>query len=67
MLCYVQSKFCTIPVTAFSQYFSNPPPHIFCSLLASRALHYDVDWMYDLQGLHLSLHLLRVVLNQDVL
>lgn len=55
------------PVTAFSQYFSDPPPHIFCFLLASRVLHYHVDRMYDLQDLHLSLCLLRVVLNQDVL
>lgn len=36
-------------------------------LLASCALHYDVNWMYDLQDLQLSLRLLIVAPDQYVL
>lgn len=66
MLCYVESKFCTVTVIAFPQYFSKTLPHI-QFLLASCALHYDVDWMYDFQDLQLSLCLLVVAPNQYVL
>lgn len=66
MLCYVESKFCTMTVIAFPQYFQQNLPCIPFSL-ASCALHYDVDWMYDLQDLQLSLHLLTVAPNQYVL
>lgn len=65
MLCYVESKFCTVTVIAFPQYFSKTS-HILFSL-ASCALHYDVDWMYDLQDLQLFLRLLKVAPNQYVL
>lgn len=49
MLCYVESKFYTVTVVAFFTVFQPNLPYIQL-LLASCALHYDVDWMYDLQG-----------------
>lgn len=66
MLCREQVLYCSRDCffTVFQQTLS--PPHI-PFLLASRALHYDVDSMYDLQDLQLSLCPLQVVLDQYVL
>lgn len=50
----------------FSTVFQQNLPCIPFSL-ASCALHYDVDWMYDLQDLQLFLRLLTVAPNQYVL
>lgn len=50
MFCYVESEFCTVTVIAFSTVFRQNLPYI-QFLLASCALHYDIDWMYDLQDL----------------
>lgn len=50
----------------FSTVFQQNLPFIQFSL-ASRALHYDVDGMYDLQDLQLSLCLLIVAPDQYVL
>lgn len=50
----------------FPTVFQQSAPYI-QFLLASCALHYDVDWMYDLQDSQLSLCLLVVAPNQYVL
>lgn len=50
----------------FLTVFQQSVPYIQFFLLASCALHYDVDWMYDLQDLHLSFCLLVVAPNESV-
>lgn len=64
MLCREQVLYCCRD--CFSTVFQQSLPYI-QFLLASRALHYDVDWMYDLQNLQLFLCLLTGAPNQYIL
>lgn len=63
MFCYVESKFCTVTVIAFPQYFSKTS-HMFGFPPASCALRYDVGGMYDSRDLQLPLRLLLVAPDQ---
>lgn len=64
MLCQEQVLYCYRD--CFSTVFQQNLPYI-QFLLASCALHYDVDWTYDLQDLQRFLCLLTVAPNQYVL